>query len=210
MCGLSSLEYFTGLLAADMVIFMIPNVVISAILPIFPQIMVPSQIGWFFFAFTLFGLASLNLVYLVSQMVDNPTTGAKLIPVMFILLFFLTPIIFAFIISGIVQSDPYMKSVTNTISPFYFFDSILTFGVELWFICVKDKPDMEDWTFKLFRTLEPTHGMYIGVILAQSVGFFIINVLVDSRVMYGYKRRSSHIGAEPPMLDVEQDVRDHE
>lgn len=39
ICGLSSTEYFTGLLLADMIIFNVPNVVISAILPIFPQIM---------------------------------------------------------------------------------------------------------------------------------------------------------------------------
>ena len=39
ICGLSSTEYFTGLLLADMIIFNVPNVVISALLPIFPQIM---------------------------------------------------------------------------------------------------------------------------------------------------------------------------
>ena len=36
ICGLSSTEYFTGLLCADMIIFNVPNVVISCLLPIFP------------------------------------------------------------------------------------------------------------------------------------------------------------------------------
>jgi len=40
MGGLSSFEYWTGMYCADMCVFMIPNVVISVLMPIFPQIMV--------------------------------------------------------------------------------------------------------------------------------------------------------------------------
>ena len=37
-----------------------------------------------------------------------------------------------------------------------------------------------------------------------------LNILIDQWKWYGYRKRGGHVGADPPLLDVEQDVRDHE
>ena len=69
---------------------------------------------------------------------------------------------------------------------------------------------MEDWTFKLFGSIEPSNGLFCGIILAQAIVFFLLNLAIDHFVMRGFSRRSNHTGAEPPLLDVRQDVKDHE
>jgi hypothetical protein len=69
---------------------------------------------------------------------------------------------------------------------------------------------MEDWTFKLFGSIEPSNGFFCGIIIAQIIVFYLLNMLIDHFVMRGFSRRSNHTGAEPPLLDVRNDVKEHE
>ena len=57
MSGVSSFEYFLGLFLGDMTLFIIPAGVISLSLIAVPQIMVTSQIGYFFLSYVFYGMA---------------------------------------------------------------------------------------------------------------------------------------------------------
>lgn len=119
------------------------------------------------------------------------------------------PVLIASLLGGFIADD-YGKFFANAVSPFYFFDPFITFTAQLYLTCIDGSEYMGDWGFELFGSLEASYGLYAGVMLAEFILFFSLNLIVDTAVMNGYKKRSSHQGAEPPLLDVRQDVKDHE
>ena len=102
------------------------------------------------------------------------------------------------------------SSFSKTVSPWYFIDPIMTFAIELYSICCRGKPDLDDLSIKIFGTIETSTGLYCGVIIAQSLVVGTINILLDMRIRNGYRSRGGHEGESPPLLNVRQDVLDHE
>jgi len=47
------------------------------------------------------------------------------------------------------------------------------------------------------------------MITLQIIIIGAINLCIDKRIMNAYRRRGGHVGADPTMLDVRQDVNDH-
>lgn len=135
--------------------------------------------------------------------------GAKVIAVIMSVGLLIFPFLLASIIGAIISGD-FLEVFTNSISPWYFIDPLLTFAAQCYLVCIKDKEYMSDSGFKLFGGLEPSNGLYCGVMVAQTIFFFLLNVCLDSYIMHGYQRRSSHQGAEPPLLDAHDDVKEHE
>ena len=119
------------------------------------------------------------------------------------------PVLLSSLLGGFIADD-FGKFFANAASPFYFFDPFITSTAQLYLTCIDESEYMSDWGFKLFNSLDASYGLYIGVMIAQFIFFFSLNLVIDTAVMNGYKKRSSHQGAEPPLLDVRQDVIDHE
>jgi len=92
MSGLSSIEYFTGLLLADCTIYMIPAAIMSFGLLAFPQIMDASWILTFFISYMLYGAALMNLVYISTYMFTEPDSNYKSISIIFTLGLIVMPI----------------------------------------------------------------------------------------------------------------------
>ena len=110
-------------------------------------------------------MACIPLVYLISHIVDKPATGAKVIPVIFLLGLLIFPPIFSALL-GCCFIEHYTDVFINAFCPWYFFDCVMTFAIQCWFIACKGKPETEDWVFDLFGKIEPSNGIYIGTILA--------------------------------------------
>ena len=66
MNGLTSLEYFAGLLLGDMTIYAITCTILSITLYFLPMIMDASFIPEFFICYMLYGAAIMNIVYIFS------------------------------------------------------------------------------------------------------------------------------------------------
>lgn len=100
MSGLKSFEFFTGMLFADSIVFAIPNLVFTVIMPFFSQIMSTDQIGWFVLSWLLFDLAYLCIVYTMSHIFDGPATGTKAMSAIMFFLLLVLPILIACLIGG--------------------------------------------------------------------------------------------------------------
>lgn len=209
MSGLNSFEYWTGLWMADMLILAIPNLVFTAIMPIFEMIMKPSNIGYFVLVWFLFQANYITVIYLFSHVFAGPESGGKALTGILSGGLLMLPLLLSSLLGGFIADD-FGKFFANAASPFYFFDPFITGPAQLYLTCIEDSKYMSDWGFKLFNSLDPTYGVYVGVMIAQFIVFFSLNLVIDTAVMNGYKKRSSHQGAEPPLLDVRQDVIDHE
>ena len=207
MSGLNSFEYFGGLFVGDIFLFTMPAIVISIALIGFPQIMVQEQIGDFFISFILFGVCLINFTYCFTHIFDDPDTGTKYMALIYSLGLLFGPIAISMIFAAIFGFD---SSVSNAISPWYFIDPILTFAIQLYGICCRGKPDLDDFSIKIFGSLEPSLGLYCAVILTQTLIVGTINVCLDMYIRNGYRRTGGTEGEAPPLLDVRQDVLDHE
>lgn len=209
MSGLNSFEYWTGLWMADMIILAIPNLVFTAIMPIFTMIMKRSNIGYFVLVWFFFQANYIMLIYLCSHIFAGPESGTKALTGILSGGFLLFPLLISSLLGGFIADD-FGKFFANAASPFYFFDPFITGPAQLYLTCINDSKYMSTWGFELFNSLDPSYGLYVGVMIAQFVVFFSLNLVIDTAVMNGYKKRSSHQGEEPPLLDVRQDVIDHE
>ena len=149
------------------------------------------------------------LVYLLSHIFAGPDTGGKALTGILSGGFLMLPLLLASLLGGFIADD-FGKFFANAASPFYFFDPFITGPAQLYLTCIDGNKYVDFPSFKLFGSLEATYGLYIGVMIAQFIFFFCLNLVIDTAVMNGYKKRSSHHGAEPPLLDVRQDVIDHE
>lgn len=207
MSGLSSFEYFTGIFMGDWLLFICPAIIISLCLLGFDQIMVKDQIGNFFISYILFGFAVIQTTYLLTHLFDDPETGNKYIALIFVLGFFIGPIAISMIFAAIFGFD---SSVGDTVAIWFWFDPTLCFILQLYTLCCVGKPDLKDLRIKLFSSIEVTTGLYVGVILAQIVVLTVANIMIDRSLRNRYRVRGGADGAAPPMLDVRQDVVDHE
>jgi hypothetical protein len=154
-----------------------------------------------------FGAAMINVTYLLCHLFDDPETGGKYLAMIFLLGMLFGPIALSTIAAAIFGFD---SSFSDTISIWYFIDPTLCFGLQLYTLCCIDKPDLVDLRLNLFGDIEPTTGLYCGVMFYQIVIFACINIFVDSWLMNRYKKRGGRTGERPPLLDVRQDVIDHE
>ena len=105
--------------------------------------------------------------------------------------FLLGPIAISMILAAIFGFE---SSVENCISPWYFLDPIVTFAIQLFSICSHEKPDLDMFGFKIFGSIEPTFGLYCGVITAQILVIGTINVAIDNYIRNGYRRRGGTEG----------------
>ena len=163
MSGLNSFEYFGGLFIGDILLFIAPAVVISIALVFFPQVMVQDQIGNFFISFILFGMCLINFTYCFTHIFDDPDTGTKYMALIYTLGLLVCPLALSSIFGAIFGFD---SSFSNAISPWYFIDPIMTFAIELYSICCRGKPDLDDFSIKIFGSIETSTGLYSGVIIA--------------------------------------------
>lgn len=207
MSGLTSVQYFAGQFLGDMVLYICPAIAVSIILLGFDEIMVSSEIPNFFVSFVLYGVALTNMTYCFTHIFDDPDTGIKYMALIFVLGLLFCPIAVSLIFAAIFGFD---SSVASAISIWYFIDPTLCFAIQLYGICCSGKPDLADLSIKIFGSIEPTLGLYIGVMCMQIIVIAGINLLVDSCIRNGYKKRNANSGADPPMLDRRQDVLDHE
>ena len=90
--GVNSIEYWLGMLLADWIIILIPSCIYSLLLLAFEDIMAPEQIPEFFLVFLFFGCAMNVLSYLFSHIFKNPETGVQYISVIYVMGFFMVPI----------------------------------------------------------------------------------------------------------------------
>jgi len=206
MSGLSSLEYYLGLILGDICLFTVPAVVISLVLIAVPQIMVSSSIGPFFISFVLYGLALINQVYCFMHLFDNPDTALKYVALIFFLVLLLIPIALSMIFAAIFG---FSDSVGAALGFWYWIDPQVCFVIQLYTLCCLGKPDLDDFKITLSGGVEPTTGLYCGVILAQTILIFVLNIFIDRFLQNRHKRRGGRDGEAPPMLDIRQDVLDH-
>ena len=96
------------------------------------------------------------------------------------------PIAISLIFAAIFGFD---SSVSNVISTWYFIDPILCFVLQLFSLCCVDKPYLEDFKLNIFETIEPSMGLYCGVIIAQTIFFGTANILIDTCLNNRYKKR---------------------
>ena len=61
-----------------------------------------------------------------------------------------------------------------------------------------------------FDSIEPTTTLYAVVILMQTLFIATANFMLDHYFRNRYRKRGGKEGAAPPMLEVNQDVLDHE
>ena len=162
MSGLNSIEYFAGLFFGDILLFIMPAIVISIALIGFPQIMINSQIPNFFLSFILFGVCLANFTYIFTHIFDDPETGSKYIALIYLLGLLFGPIAVSMGFAAIFGFD---SSVSNAISVWYFIDPVMTFVIQLFTICCAGKPELEDFSIKIFVTIEPTLGLYCGIMI---------------------------------------------
>ena len=207
MSGLSSFQYFLGLFLGDILLFVCPAAVISIALIGFEEIMVRSQIGNFFLSFTLFGMCLISFTYVFSHVFDDPETSGKYMALIFVLGMLFGPIAISMIFAAIFGFD---DSVSSAISIWYFIDPIVTFVLQLFTICCTGKPDLDSYKINIFKTIEPTTGLYCGVMIAQIIVVTTINFVLDNYFRNKYRKRGGIDGDEPPMLEVRNDVIAHE
>ena len=59
-------------------------------------------------------------------------------------------------------------------------------------------------------TIEIDYKLALGVLSYQILLLFIINLIIDYRIMNKYKKRGGKDAPQPRHLDVHKDVKDHE
>ena len=209
MNGLRSHEYYIGLFMGDILLYLGPAIIISlALIPV-DEIMRNEQIPEFFLCYMLFGATVINLSYMLSNFFDNPETGTTYLALIFTLGLFIGPIAISQICAAIFGYD---NSLGASLSPWYIIDPVLTFIVQLYTICNTGKTDDESLgQIKVFGMDDaPSTGLYCGVIIFQILLIGGLNLCLDNYFRSTYKRTGGTDGAAPPMLDVRQDVIDHE
>ena len=209
MNGLRSFEYYIGLFMGDILLYLGPAIVISlALIPV-EEIMRNDQIPTFFLCYMLFGATVINLSYMLSNFFDNPETGTTYLALIFTLGLFIGPIAISQICAAIFG---YESSLGASMSPWYTIDPVLTFIVQLYTICNTGKTDKESLgEIKVFGMDDaPSTGLYCGIILCQILVIGSLNLCLDTYFRSKYRRTGGTDGAAPPMLDVRQDVKDHE
>ena len=157
----------------------------------------------------LFGASMINLSYMISNFFDNPETGVTYLALIFTLGLFIGPVAISQICASIFG---YTSSLGASLSPWYVIDPVLTFIVQLYTICNTGKSDDDSLgSIKVFGMDDaPPTGLYVGVIIAQTLGIAGLNLCLDNYFRSAYRRTGGTDGAPPPMLDVRQDVKDHE
>ena len=116
MSGVSSIEYYLGLFLGDMTLFTMPAGIISLALLAVPQIMVSSQVGYFFLSYIFYGMALINMVYTFAHMFNNPDTTLQYMGLIFFLVLLLIPIGLSLMIAAIIG---FSTSVAETLSIWY-------------------------------------------------------------------------------------------
>lgn len=207
MSGVSSIEYYLGLFMGDMTLFTLPAVVISLALLAVPQIMVQSQVGYFFISYMFYGMALTNMVYAFAHMFSNPDTTLQYMGLIFFLVLLLIPIGLSLMIAAIIGFN---TSIAETLSIWYWINPQICFCIQLFTICCYEKPSLDKYEFKLFGTVQPTTDLYLGMISIQIVFVACLNIFIDYRIRNAHKRRGGEEGALPNLLEVRQDVIDHE
>lgn len=122
--GLTSFQYYFGLLLADWIISIIPAAVASLLLIGFDDIMERQYIPEFL-ALHLMFLCSLNVLsYLFAHMFDNPETGSKYMSLLYIIGLFVAPFGLSFVLGLIIGED---ESIAEVLTFWYFFSPLCTF-----------------------------------------------------------------------------------
>ena len=161
--------------------------------------MVRSVIPEFFLSFILFGACLINFTYVFTHVFDDPETSGKYMALLFTFGLLFGPIAISLIFAAIFGFD---SSVSNALSMWYFVDPVVCFVLQLFALCCHDKPDLDDFKINIFKTIEPTTGLYVGVMLAQLVIVCAINFGLDHYFRNKYRVRGGIDGDAPPMLEV--------
>ena len=186
MSGLTSIEYYLGLSFADWTIFMAPGIVITASLFAVPQVMLQEQIGYFFLSYAFYGFALIQTVYAFTHLFDDPETGVKYLALIFFLGLLLIPIALSCIFAAMFGFD---NSIAKAISIWYWINPQCCFVIQLYALCCKGKSDLDQFAIKIFGTIEPTTGLYIGIIMLQIIIIAIVNVMIDMKIRNAHRRR---------------------
>lgn len=92
MSGLTSIEYFTGLMLGDLTIYSIPCTILSILIYFLPQIMDASFIAEFWICYMLYGAAIINIVYIFTHWYTEPDQIYRSISLLFTLGLTILPI----------------------------------------------------------------------------------------------------------------------
>ena len=130
--GLNSFQYFTGMLLADAIISLVPNLVISLLLLAFEQIMNKEVIWQFSVVFFCFCCTMTCFSYLFSHIFSNPDTGVKYIALIYSLGLFIGPIVITSVIAAFAEKE---SSFTDGFTFWYFFSPLMTFSIITQNIC---------------------------------------------------------------------------
>ena len=168
--------------------------------------MVSEQIGSFFISYILFGACLINLAYVLSHIFDNPDTASKYMTLIFLLGFVMLPVAISMIFASFFGWE---ETIVDALSIWYFIDPIILFTAQLFLICCKGKPYLDDFEFEVFG-IKPTTGLYCALMILQTLAIGLLNVLFDYYCRNKYRSRGGTIGEHPPMLEVRQDVLEHE
>ena len=199
--GLNSFQYYIGLLLSDWIIHLIPVTVATLLVLPFEDIMLRENVGDFVICYIFFGCVMNCLSYFFAHLFTDPESGIKYMSLIYIIGLFIAPMV----ISGFASSED--REFEDMFALWYWVTPLCTFMVVCQNICNRGQVEYKSFDFNG----EPI-GMPITILvfLYQILIIFTITVLIDRCIRNAYKDKEGTDGESPPLLDVHDDVKEHE
>lgn len=189
--GLNSFQYFFGMLLADFIINLIPNVIACCLLFAFEDIMLSENVWEFFVVFAMFATCMTCFSYLFSHVFSDPDTGVKYISLLFSLGLFIGPIVVTSIIAALLGER---QSFIDGFTFWFSFSPLVTFSLITQNICYKGVEGKNIRPFKVSGGQVADTPLSVMVFSAQILVVFTLVVLIDMTLRAIYKRQGGKEG----------------